>query len=84
LEAAIVFALTGFGLIACGAYTAGAQLLVGAVAVAAIGLPAIRQQCKRYAIAQVRAILAEPQRAAAARAAFEEVLGEKRDHRLAA
>jgi hypothetical protein len=70
IEATLVFLLVAFGLIACGNYTTGFETLCGTLAVAAIGLPAIHAQCKRYAIAQVRAILADPTRATATRAAF--------------
>ena len=37
------------------------------IAVAILGLPVLRTQCQRYAIAQVRAILADPHRVAVVR-----------------
>ena len=51
---------------------------------AAVGLPALRAQCKRYAVAQVHAILDDPQRAAAVRAAFAEITGKTIPRRAAA
>jgi hypothetical protein len=72
IEATLVFVLTGLGLIAGGAYALGVQTLGGALIFAAIGLPAMRSQCRRYAIAQVRAILDQSSRAAAVRTAFAE------------
>ena len=66
----VVFILAGFGLIAGGAYMVGLETIGGAIIFAAIGLPAMRGQCSRYAIAQVRAIVADPARAAQVRAAF--------------
>jgi hypothetical protein len=87
VEGALLFAVTGLGLIAFNAYAVGFQTLGAALAVAAFGLPAIRNQCKRYAFAQVRAILADPMRAAVVRSAFAEWRGERderNDRRLAA
>jgi hypothetical protein len=72
IEATFVFVLGGLGLIAGGAHTIGLQTMGGALISAAIGLPAMRNQCRRYAIAQVRAILNEPSRSAAVRMAFAE------------
>lgn len=60
LEAAAVFVLTGLILIAAGAHEAGLTTFGGSLAVAAFGLPAIRSQCKVYAMAQVRSILTDP------------------------
>ena len=70
LDAAVVYAIAGFGLIACQAYTVGALTLGGALVGAAVGLPMIRRQCQRYAIAQVKSIVADPTRAAEVRQAF--------------
>jgi hypothetical protein len=84
LEATLLLTITAFGLIAGGAYTVGFQALWGALAMASFGLPAIHAQCRRYGAAQVRAILDEPARAAAVRAAFDELLGAKAGVRLAA
>jgi len=77
VEASFVFALGGLGLIAGGAYQVGLQTIGGTLILAAIGLPAMRGQCKRYAIAQVRAIVLDPARAAAVRAAFAELTGNR-------
>jgi hypothetical protein len=76
VEAAFVFVLTGLLLIAGGEYEAGLQTVGGALLFAAIGMPAMRRQCQRYAIAQVRAIVEDPVRAAAAKSAFAELGGE--------
>jgi hypothetical protein len=73
IEASVLFTLTSFGLIAGGAHRVGFQVLAAALAFEAFGLPAMRGQCRRYAAAQVRAILADPQRAATARGAFAEL-----------
>jgi hypothetical protein len=70
LEAAMLFVLTGLALVAVNARDTGLLTLGGALLLAAVGLPAIRLQCKRYAIAQVRAILADPAREAVVRQAF--------------
>jgi len=77
VETTLLFSLAAFGLIACGVREVGLQTLGATLVLAIIGLPAIRSQCRRYAIAQVRAILADPTRAAAVRAAFAELTGEK-------
>jgi hypothetical protein len=84
VEATLVFILASFALIACHAYQIGFQLLAAATAVAILGLPALRTQCKRYAIAQVRAILADTHRASTARDAFADVTGEPSVRRRAA
>lgn len=70
LEATTLVTATGFSLIACSQTSVGLQTLAGAMAFAVFGLPSLRSQCKRYAIAQVRAILADPTRAAVARDAL--------------
>jgi hypothetical protein len=70
LEMSAVFVVTGFWLIAASAYEAGMLATSGALILAALGLPAIRSQCRRYAIAQVKAILSDPVRAAQVRQAF--------------
>ena len=64
LEATVVFVLTGLALVAMQAYTVGGLTLSGALLGAVVGLPAIRYQCQRYAIAQVKAIVSDPVRAA--------------------
>ena len=87
VEGALLFAVTGLGLIAFHAHGAGAGVLGAALVVATIGLPAIRNQCKRYAVAQVRAILDDRGRVAVVRSALLESIaerGEHRDRRLAA
>jgi hypothetical protein len=76
VETTCVFTLAGLALIAGGAYELGVQTIVAAALLAAIGLPSMRGQCRRYAIAQVRAIVADPSRARAARRAFEEFADE--------
>jgi hypothetical protein len=70
IEATLVFTLAGFGLIACGEILPGLETVGVATGLAALGLPAMRRQCARYAIAQVRAILEDPARAAVVRGAF--------------
>lgn len=72
VEATLVFVLASFVLLAGGVYDVGFELLGGTMLVAAVGLPALRGQCRRYAIAQVRAILASPARADVVRAVFAE------------
>jgi hypothetical protein len=73
VEATLVFVLAGLGLVAGGVYTTGLQLLGGTLVVAALALPAMREQCRRYAIAQVRAILGEPVRVEIVRKALAEL-----------
>jgi hypothetical protein len=70
VEATVVFVLAGLGLIAGGVYEVGFATFGGTLILAIVGLPAMRGQCRRYAVAQVRAIVADPARAAAVRAAF--------------
>jgi hypothetical protein len=84
LEAALIFTLTSFGLIASAQYMIGFETLIAALCFAHFGLPPLRAQCKRYATAQVRAILSDPVRASAVRAAFTELTDEKADRRRAA
>jgi hypothetical protein len=84
VETSFVFTLTGLGLIAGGVYAVGFQTLGGTLGVAALALPMMRTQCVRYAIAQVRAIVADPTRARAVRAAFAEHIGDRFADRLAA
>jgi hypothetical protein len=67
IEATFVLVATGFGLVAAGVYRAGLEILSGTLLAAAIALPTMHRQCRRYAVAQVRAILADPQRAAIVR-----------------
>jgi hypothetical protein len=70
LEASVLFIFTGLVLVSAGAYETGLVTFGGAIAAAAVGLPAIRLQCKRYAVAQVRAILTDPAREVAVHQAF--------------
>jgi hypothetical protein len=84
VEATFVFIMAGFGLIAGGAFEAGLETLGGTIVVAAIGLPAMRGQCSRYAVAQVRTIVADPVRAAAISAAFAELAQDRYASRWAA
>jgi hypothetical protein len=84
VEAAIVFVLCGLGLIAGNVYWVGLQTIGGSLCLAAIGLPVMREQCKRYAIAQVRAIVLDSARAAVARATFAELTGHQPTARRAA
>jgi hypothetical protein len=73
IEATLVFTLTGLVLVAGGAYEAGFLTIAGTLLAANLALPAMRSQCQRYAVAQVRAILADPARANAVRCAFDEL-----------
>jgi hypothetical protein len=70
VEATLLFILAGFGLIAGGTYEVGFETIGGTVLLAAIGLPAMRGQCSRYAVAQVRKIAADPARAESIGGAF--------------
>jgi hypothetical protein len=73
VEGTLVFLLTGLALVAGRVYGVGFQTIGATLLLAAIGLPAMRAQCARYAVAQVRAIVADPARRAAARNAFTEL-----------
>jgi hypothetical protein len=84
VETTFVFILTGLGLIAGGAYAVGFQSVGVTLLLSAIGLPAMRAQCKRYSIAQVRAIVDDPARATAVRTAFAELTGDRFAARRAA
>jgi hypothetical protein len=74
VEATLVFVLTGLGLVAASEYLAGLQTIAGSLAAATIGLPLMRGQCRLYAVAQVRAILADAARANVVRSAFDDLL----------
>jgi hypothetical protein len=84
VESTLVFTLTSFALVAAGSHRLGLQTFGYTLAFALVCLPALRRQCQRYAVAQVRAILADKTRAAAVRAAFNELTSEKPTTRLAA
>lgn len=77
VEATLVFAVVALGLVAGAAYEVGFLTLAGAVLFAFNGLPAMRRQCQRYAVAQVRAIVADPVRAATVRQTFSELSGDR-------
>jgi hypothetical protein len=83
-EAALVFTLTGLALVAGGAQQAGLLTIGGTILAAAIALPAMRGQCRRYAIAQVRAILTDPARELAVRSTFAELNRDRPPGRRAA
>jgi hypothetical protein len=51
IEATAVFTLAGLALVAGGVYPIGLQMLVATLLVAAIALPSMRAQCRRYAVA---------------------------------
>jgi hypothetical protein len=70
VEATLIFLLTGMALVALG-INVGLLTVAAALTIASIGLPAIRQQCKRYALAEVKAIVSDSARAALIRQAFE-------------
>jgi hypothetical protein len=73
VEATLVFVLAGLGLVASGTWASGLETIGGAIVLATFGLPAMRGQCVRYAIAQVRAIVDDRTRAATVRRAFAEL-----------
>jgi hypothetical protein len=75
IEATLVFVLTGLGLVAASEYQIGLQTIAASLAAAAIGLPLMRGQCRLYAVAQVRAILAEASRENVVRSAFDDLVG---------
>jgi len=83
-EATLVFVVAGLGIIAASEYQIGLQTVVAALAAAAIGLPLMRGQCRLYAAAQVRAILADAARANTVRRAFDDLLERRTNIRLAA
>jgi hypothetical protein len=70
IEATLLFALTGFALVAGGARLAGFETLGGTLLAAGIGLPILKSQCRRYAVAQVKAICNDARRADLVRAAL--------------
>ncbi len=74
IEATLVFTVVALGLIAGAAYEVGFLTLAGAILFALNGVPAMRRQCQRYALAQVRAIVADPTQAAIVRQTFAELL----------
>jgi hypothetical protein len=84
VEATLVFVLTGLGLIAGSVYSVGAQTICGTLLLAMIGLPMMRRQCQRYAIAQVRAITEDPVRSAAVKTALAELTSREFEARRAA
>jgi hypothetical protein len=83
-EATIVFVVCGLGLVAGGVLESGLEVILGSLLFGAICLPVLREQCRRYAVAQVRAIVADRARAANVREVFAEVTGEQQAVRRAA
>ena len=71
IEATLIFMLSGMSLIALGSYSVGAVTILGSLLLASVGLPAIRNQCRCYAIAQVKTIVSDPARTAVVRQAFD-------------
>lgn len=84
IEATLVFTVTGLALVAGGLLSDGLMTIGVTLLAAAIALPAVRAQCERYAVAQVRAILADPTRAAVVRVTLAEVTGDQYSRRRAA
>lgn len=73
LEASVVFVFTGFAWISMGWYQQGLIVIMSTLGSAAIGLPIIRNECRRYAIAQIRAIVADAARVDQVRSAFDTI-----------
>ncbi len=84
LEAAAVFVFASFALLSTGHFQPGLLALLSTLAGAAFGLTVIRSECRRYAIAQVRAIVADPARATQVRQAFDDLRGVSPPERYAA
>jgi hypothetical protein len=84
VEATFIYILAALGLIAGGVYEAGLLTMGVTYLLAAMGLPAMRGQCRRYAVAQVRAIVADPARVETVRKAFAELTHNRFAGRLAA
>jgi hypothetical protein len=84
VEASVVMVLTGFVLIAAGVLQTGLLVVVATLVLATFGLPAIRLECRRYAIAQVRAIVEDPARADQVRRALDCVVVRHAIYRRAA
>jgi hypothetical protein len=84
IEATLVFVVTGLGLVAGGAFDVAVPMLCCTLVLAAIGLPAMRRHCQRYAIAQARAIVADPARAASVRMALAVLIDVQPKYRRAA
>jgi hypothetical protein len=84
IETTMVFAVTGCGLLAGGVYIVGFETIGATILLAALALPAMRRQCRRYAIAQVRAIAADPVRAKAVRDVLARLVGAEPTQRRAA
>jgi hypothetical protein len=79
-----LFVATGMALVACGVMVTGLQFIGWTLLAAVVCLPAAYGQCRRYAVAQVRAILDDPVRTDEVREAFAELFEYARDARLAA
>jgi hypothetical protein len=79
-----LFIVTGLALVACGVTVTGLQVVGWTLLAAVVCLPAAYGQCRRYAVAQVRTILDDPERTEAVREAFAGLFDEQHDERLAA
>lgn len=77
VESTFVFVLAAMALVAGGDYAVGLLTLVSVLALAARGLPAMHRQCRRYAVAQVRAIVADRTRAAELCRIFAEITDDR-------
>ncbi|QDS99973.1 hypothetical protein [Adhaeretor mobilis] len=84
LEATTIFVATGMMLVATGAQQPGITVMLTTLAFAAVGLPAVRNECRRHAVAQVREIVRDPVRAELVRLAFHATLSQPFAARLAA
>lgn len=83
LEAACVMIWAGLGLISGRVYLLGFETLAATLALSALVLPALHRQCRRFASAQVRTILADPVRATAVRSALDALTATMRPRRAA-
>ena len=70
VQSAAIFIVTGLVLIATRNYQAGGFTILLTISLSAVGLPAIRRSCRRYALAQVKSIMSDPLREATVRKAF--------------
>lgn len=84
LEATVLFVVTSLTLVAFGAQAIGIRLLLATLVAAGLGLPTLRGQCRRLAIAQVRAILADERRKEEVRMALQSLLPAEAPSRRAA
>lgn len=84
VEAAVVLVITGFALVATGVQQTGLGVVLATLTFAAVALPAIRNECRRYAVAQVREIVSDPQRATLVKQAFDRLQQSTNQFRAAA